>query len=75
MATMVYDESYGELTYAQRAAYRRHNVSPSDHDELVDTYGETAHQAITLAVKQYTRNGMFSSYLMREAHLDAFRGY
>ena len=45
MAKMVYDESYGELTFAQRAAYRKYNVSPSDHDDLVDVFGESAHGA------------------------------
>lgn len=53
MAKMVYDEQYGELTYAQRAAYRKHNVSPSDHDDLVRNFGEDDHEGITKAVKTY----------------------
>lgn len=66
MAKMVYDESYGELTFAQRAAYRKYNVSPSDHDDLVDMFGENAHAAITAAVKKYSARGMFSTFDMRE---------
>ncbi len=30
----VFDEWYGWLTYAQRAAYRKHNVPPAMHDML-----------------------------------------
>lgn len=48
---IVYDEWYGELSYAQRAAYRRHNVTPYEHDRLVERFGETAHAEITAAVK------------------------
>lgn len=48
---MVYDEWYGELSYAQRAAYRKHNVTPYEHDRLVEHFGATAHAEITAAVK------------------------
>lgn len=33
----VFDEWYGELTDRQWRAYRRHNVSPCDHDSWVAT--------------------------------------
>lgn len=65
MAKMVFDEMYGELTFAQRAAYRKYNVSPSDHDDLVDMFGETNHADITAAVKEFSSNGNFSAYEMR----------
>lgn len=66
MAKMVFDEMYGELTFAQRAAYRRYNVSPSDHNDLIDTFGEGEHAAITAAVKKYSTSGMFSTWDMRK---------
>lgn len=62
MAKMVFDEWYGELTYAQRAAYRKHNVSPSDHDMLVDHFGANAHGEITEAVKKHSTRGSFSIF-------------
>lgn len=63
MAKMVYDEWYGELTYAQRAAYRKYNVSPSDHDELVEFCGGAdKHAEITQAVKDASPQGYFSSF-------------
>lgn len=65
MAKMVYDEWYGELTFAQRAAYRKFNVSPSDHRSLVDAFGASNHAAITAAVKKYSDSGMFSEFAMR----------
>ena len=34
---MVFNEWFGELTDAQWRAYRRHNISPSDHDSWIDT--------------------------------------
>lgn len=61
---MVYDEWYGEISYAQRAAYRKHNVSPSDHDILVGRYGSDAHAEITAAVKRNSPNGSFSYWEM-----------
>lgn len=67
MPKMVYDEWYGELTYAQRAAYRKHNVSPSDHRTLVDVFGEKAHAEITAAVKKFAPNGSFSAFAMTQA--------
>lgn len=66
MAKMVFDEWYGELTFAQRAAYRKFNVSPSDHDTLVDQFGASNHDAITRAVKNPENQiqGMYSEYRM-----------
>lgn len=61
MATMVYDEYYGELTYAQRAAYRKYNVSPYDHDELARKFGAKNHDAITKFVKENSTTGMYIS--------------
>lgn len=49
----VYYESYGELSVAQRAAYRRYNVSPADHDMLVVRFGEGAHEAIAAFVREH----------------------
>lgn len=60
---IVYDENYGELSFAQRAAYRKFNVSPSDHDALRQRLGSSNHAAITAAVKQFSaRTGMFEVY-------------
>lgn len=52
MPKMVYDERYGKVSYAQRAAYRKHNIAPVDHDDLVDEFGAENHKAITEAVKE-----------------------
>jgi hypothetical protein len=56
---MVYSEWFGELTYAQRAAYKKYNVSPSDHDDLVREFGAEAHAKITAAVKERSTSGMY----------------
>lgn len=64
MATMVYDENFGKISYTQRARYRKFNVSPSDHDDLVDVFGETAHEDIIRAVEKYSPDGMFDSFAM-----------
>ena len=63
---MVFDEWYGEISFAQRAAYRKHNVSPADHRDLVDMFGEDSHAEITEAVKnpKYNQSGMFSTFLL-----------
>ncbi len=36
---LTFHENYGEVTRAQLAAYRKYNVSPSDHDDLVEAFG------------------------------------
>lgn len=51
MAMTTFHESFGEVTPAQLAAYRKHNVSPSDHHDLADTLGVGNHSGITAAVK------------------------
>jgi hypothetical protein len=64
---IVFDEWYGELSYAQRAAYRKHNVSPSDHDDLVRIYGSHNHSQITKVVKENAaaNGGMFQVWQLR----------
>ena len=51
---MVYDEWYGTLSYKQRATYRKHNISPSDHQSLVDAFGNDP-QAIVAEVEREIR--------------------
>jgi len=60
---IVFDEWYGELSYAQRAAYKKHNVSPSDHDDLVREFGSEAHAKITAVVKERSVSGMYRAPL------------
>jgi hypothetical protein len=57
--TLVFDESYGTLSYAQRAAYRKYNVSPCDHDQLLLAFREEDHRGITKYVKDNSPNGYF----------------
>lgn len=57
---MVYDEYYGHLSYAQRAAYRSLNVTSYEHDRLVEHFGETSHAEITAAVRGASVQGMFN---------------
>lgn len=64
MAKMVFHEAYGKLSFAQRAAYRKYNVSPSDHDDLMQIFGESNHAGITAAVLRYSPDGMFSTFSM-----------
>lgn len=56
---VIYNENFGEVTRAQLAAYRRFNVSPSDHDDLVRTFGEDNHAAITAYVKENSESGSY----------------
>lgn len=58
---LVYDEWYGELSYAQRAAYRKYNVSPMDHTLLEREFGQGAHAEITKAVKERSTSGMYQA--------------
>jgi hypothetical protein len=58
---LVFDESYGELSFTQRAAYRKYGVSPADHWELCEQLGETNHDKITKTVKANSSDGMYIS--------------
>ena len=51
-SVITFHESYGDVSRDQLAAYRRHNVSPSDHNELVENFGEDSHKVITEYVKR-----------------------
>lgn len=71
---IVYDEWYGDLSFAQRAAYRKYNVSPADHDAILMHFRAREHDAITKYVKFNASNnkGMFSSFEMER---DVLFGY
>ena len=56
---LVYDEWYGELSVAERAAIKKFNVSPSDHEFLRDEFGDCNHEAITKAIKERSSSGMY----------------
>lgn len=56
---ITFHESYGTVSKAQLAAYRKLNVSPCDHDFLVDRFGEDAHAEITAHVKANSEGGMY----------------
>lgn len=61
-------DAYGEVTQAQWRLYKKANVSPADHDELLEVFGDTpaARKDIMAAVRRHTVDGMYSSYRMIE---------
>lgn len=63
----VYTDDYGYVTEAQLKLYRQFNVSPADHDTLVEVYGSDASDEIVAAVRQYSRDGQYQEYLMISA--------
>lgn len=65
----VYTDAYGQVTEEQWKLYRERNVSPSDHDELLDVYGrgDAARVLILAAVREYSRNGQYESFDMIRA--------
>lgn len=60
MPKIIFDERYGDVSFAQRAAYRKFNVSPSDHSDLADHFGADAHDEITRFVKGHSESGMYN---------------
>lgn len=74
MASMTFHERFGEVSKAQLAAYRKHNVSQSDHETLAFWLGEEQHADITKAVKDERNHqgSSFSSYLFRERMVNDF---
>jgi len=60
--TLIYHESYGEVTRKQLATYRKHNISPSDHMFLEDAFGDDRKSMVEEVLRQ-TRNGQMFSFL------------
>jgi hypothetical protein len=49
-SSITFHESYGDVSVAQLRAYKTHNVSPMDHQHLVDLFAGD-HALITKTVK------------------------
>jgi hypothetical protein len=66
---LVYTDAYGNVTEEQWRLYRERNVSPSDHDELLDVYGrgDAGRVLILAAVREFSRDGQYQSYDMIRA--------
>ena len=64
---MTFHERFGDVTVAQLRAYKKFNVSQSDHDELADHFGHAAHDEITAYVKAHSESGMY-----QKAHWNRF---
>lgn len=62
MAKIIFDERFGNVSFAQRAAYRKFNVSQSDHDMLTDIVREDDHAGLTDIVKRYSESGSFDVF-------------
>lgn len=56
MSEIVFDESYGQLSRAQQAAYRANNIPPALHAELVEYFSAGNHDAIAAYVKSKGRS-------------------
>lgn len=64
----VFHERFGEVTRAQLSAYKKHNVSQSDHDDLTDVFGDN-HRDIAAVVADplnQTLGGSFDSFKFNE---------
>ena len=59
MAKLIYTDDYGTVSFAQRTAYRKFNVTPSEHEDLVDEFGRANFVAITAAVKARSTKGYY----------------
>lgn len=58
MTTIVYHESYGDVTEEQLKLYKSKNISPLDHDILTDRFGEDT-PALIKFVKERSGSGSF----------------
>jgi len=59
MAKMVYDEWYGELTFALRLVIKKRNVSPADYTDLQDEFGSDNYDAMKKAIVERSEGGMY----------------
>lgn len=67
---VIYTDSYGHVSRRQLENYRKHNVSPADHDDLVDYFGRGSHAGMAHAAgnSMFRAAGstLFSSYLFSQ---------
>lgn len=66
MAKMVYDEYYGEIGFAERTAIRKHNVSPSDYQDVLEAFRMSriplpSPELRTKLINAFSTRGMFSA--------------
>lgn len=74
---ILYTDDYGEVTEEQWQLYRERNVSPSDHADLEAVYGrgEMSREQILGAVREFSRDGQYSSFhMVRAAQRRGWRG-
>lgn len=66
---LTYTDDYGVVTEEQWQLYKERNVSPADHDELLEVYGrgELGREQILAAVREFSRDGQYQSYFMIRA--------
>ena len=65
-AETVFNEWYGDVSPAQLRAYKRCNVSPSDHRELADHFGQDAHERIAQEVIKRSPDGYYKPPLFND---------
>lgn len=67
---IIFDEWYGEVSVAQQQAYKKYNVSPSDHNDILMYFRKNRHDDIVRYVRRNAEEngGMFSVYSL---HRDA----
>ena len=65
----IYTDDYGNVTDEQYQLYKERNVAPADHDELLSVYGygDAGRAQILAAVREFTRDGMYSGWHMAQA--------
>lgn len=71
-SAVTFHEMYGEVTRAQLAAYRKHNVSPSDHDMLVNAFGNDGAAIVAEIKRQVANGGRFSAFDIRRGDDDGY---
>ena len=56
---LVFDEWYGHISRPERAAIKKYNVSPMDHEMLCDEFGRDNHAVITRMIKERSPHGYY----------------
>lgn len=75
---MTFHESYGDLPANVLSLYRRNNVSPSDHDDLVDMATDQRERIdwtyVRFLVKQFSPNNCYRNFTARQYHTARYAG-
>lgn len=59
LSEVIYTDDYGDVTRRMWNLWRKRNVTPAEHDDMVDHFGRGAHDEMVEWVESHTVDGSY----------------